>query len=74
MLCSRCKNLPRASTAGGSGEHWPQNLPGWERLKFILCASCGELLPGAEIRDTVEKLSSLARFGLAAGTSTLTEP
>ena len=74
MLCSRCMKLPREAAAPPVAERGPQSLPGWDRLKFIMCACCGELLKGAVTDSTLDKLSALARFGLAAGTPTLMEP
>jgi hypothetical protein len=75
MLCSRCKKLPRNGGSPEKRDGGPQTLPGWERLKLIICAHCGDLLPPADPRhSTLEKLTALARFGLSAGTSTILEP
>lgn len=73
MLCARCKQLPRERNR--SREAGPQSLPGWDRLKFIMCSWCGELLRTSGQDDPMlDKLTGLARFGLAAGTSTILEP
>jgi hypothetical protein len=74
MFCVRCKQIPKGAEPSGSGAG-PQTLPGWERLKIIMCSRCGELLPAKESTDRLlDTLSELARFGLSAGTSTILEP
>lgn len=75
MLCSRCRRMPKGAHPIGVAGASPQTLPGWERLELILCSRCGVLLPGVEPGATLlDKLAGLARFGLAAGTSTILEP
>lgn len=75
MLCNFCKKLPREHYTARRADAGPRTLPGWERLQLIMCSRCGELLPALDVKDTMlEKIAGLARFGLAAGTSTLLEP
>jgi hypothetical protein len=48
--------------------------PALERLRSIICLRCGSLLPAERPADTMlEKLSQLARFGLADGATPLLE-
>ena len=75
MLCTRCKPRPRGAAPPAQREAGPHSLPGWERLKLIICSHCGTLLPPEDPKhSTLEKLGALARFGLSAGTSTILEP
>jgi hypothetical protein len=75
MLCSRCRQIPKESAPPRDREAGPQSFPGWDRLKLIMCSGCGELLPVMpHPADLLDRLAGLARFGLAAGTSTILEP
>lgn len=74
MLCSRCRKLPKERRPASARVLGPHTLPGWERLRFIMCSQCGDLLPPADPKNsTLDKLGTLARFGLSAGTSTILE-
>jgi hypothetical protein len=67
MLCGTCKKLPRSLTEPASGRT-PDGLPGWDRLKLVMCSGCGSLLPPPGATETMLRtLSRLARFGMAAG-------
>lgn len=65
MLCTTCKMLPDSAKERGQSAH---SLPGWERLREVMCEACGALLPPMSQTDRMlRRLSELARFGLAAG-------
>jgi hypothetical protein len=74
MLCGSCKKLPRAVTEPASGRT-QEGLPGWDRLKLVMCSGCGSLLPPPNATDTMLRtLSRLARFGMIAGARPILEP
>jgi hypothetical protein len=57
--------LPDSAKERGQISH---TLPGWERLKEVMCEACGMLHPPLSQTDRMlRRLSELARFGLAAG-------
>jgi hypothetical protein len=68
MLCSNCRDLPNEVVLERA--HRARSLPGWERLRDVLCDGCGTLVPHGDQTDRLlRRLSHLARFGLAAGAS-----
>jgi hypothetical protein len=66
MLCRRCEaTLPRGA---GRGALTPARVWGVERLRDLLCSSCGTILAGEDVAHRMrQKQSQLARFGLGAG-------
>lgn len=65
MLCVACKKLPKTLTEPASRRAW--GLPGWERLRHVICSRCGALLPLHDPTDSMLRtMTRLARVGLAA--------
>ena len=66
MVCSRCEQLGDRPVARS---RW--NAP--EGLNRVLCRQCGAVLPAQDQAERLlDKLSQLARFGLAAEAPLLT--
>ena len=71
MLCVRCEALLTASTGPSANRTEglsPVFQEAWTRLNTLLCARCGVALSFVDpANSTLERMSQLARFGLAAG-------
>ena len=66
MLCHQCQSL---STADGEQPLRPTltNELGLGRVAGLMCARCGAVLPSEDATGRLlDKLTQLARFGLAA--------
>jgi len=74
MLCGRCRQeVEMWGDAAARAE--AASLPGWDRLKTVLCSRCGELLPRPDTTGRLlDKLVRLGRTGIAAGTAPILEP
>lgn len=69
MLCVECRKLPSAATDPASGRTL-SGLPGWTKLRTVMCSGCGSLLQYEGATETMLRtLTRLARFGLGAETN-----
>ncbi len=74
MLCAQCQTS-HARSLGRPNRFADGDSPATERLKAVLCATCGELLPPQDSTDRLLRtLSHLASFGLAAGGEPILDP
>jgi hypothetical protein len=67
MLCTHCIDAIRQKQAQRDAAAEPPKALGEDRLRALLCARCGALLPARDATDTfLDTLSALARFGLTS--------
>lgn len=73
MLCTHCEGL--VAELARQATPTPHARPrGRDGVRTLLCDRCGSVvLPPDATKSTREKLSHLARFGLAAGAQPLLE-